>query len=84
LGAMVIVRNETRLCVLERFRAFLEGMGEVRFQSVGDDEGRYTHSKWCLSASLILGSRKGRMLRYRGRHGLSTTAVLTRQGGASA
>ena len=31
--------NETRLCALEQLRAFLEGTGEVRFQSGGDDEG---------------------------------------------
>jgi hypothetical protein len=40
---MVIDMNETRLCALEQLRAFLEGTGKVRFQSVADDEGRYSH-----------------------------------------
>jgi hypothetical protein len=40
---MVIDMNETRLCALEQLRAFLEGTGEVRFQSVADNEGRYSH-----------------------------------------
>jgi hypothetical protein len=39
----VIDMNETRLCALEQLRAFLEGRGKVRFQSVADDEGRYSH-----------------------------------------
>ena len=42
LGAMVIDMNETRSCSLEQLGAFLRGRG-VRFQSVGDDEGRYSH-----------------------------------------
>jgi len=28
---------------LGQLKAFLEGTGEIRFQSVGDDEGRYSH-----------------------------------------
>ena len=39
----MIDMNETRLCALGQLKAFLEGTGEIRFQSVGDDEGRYSH-----------------------------------------
>jgi hypothetical protein len=52
-GAMVIDMNETRLCALEQLRAFLEGTGEVRFQSVADDEGT---SRRCSSALPTLGA----------------------------
>ncbi len=37
---MEIDRNVTGLRALGQIEAFLEGTGEVRFQSVGDDEGR--------------------------------------------
>ncbi len=40
MGAMEIDRNVTGLRALGQIEAFLEGTGEVRFQSVGDDEGR--------------------------------------------
>ena len=40
MGAMVIDMNVTGLCALGQIQAFLEGTEEVRFQSVGDDEGR--------------------------------------------
>ena len=39
----MIDMNETRVCALGQLKAFLEGTGEIRFQSVGDDEGRYSH-----------------------------------------
>ncbi len=39
----MIDMNETRLCALEHVKAFLQGTGEVRFQPVEDDEGRYSH-----------------------------------------
>ena len=43
MSAMVIDMNETRLCTLGQIQAFLEGTGEVGFQPMGGDEGRYGH-----------------------------------------
>jgi hypothetical protein len=43
MSAMVIDMNETRLCTLEQIQAFLEGTGEVGFQPIGGDAGRYEH-----------------------------------------
>jgi hypothetical protein len=56
MGAMIDM-NETRLCALEQLRAFLEGTGKVRFQSVANDEGRYSHLQAVLKrfASRSLG-----------------------------
>jgi hypothetical protein len=55
MGAMVIDMNETRVCALGQLKAFLEGTGEIRFQSVGDDEGRYSHIQAVPSALPTLG-----------------------------
>ena len=52
----MIDMNETRLCALEQLKAFLEGTGEIRFQSVRDDEGRYSHIQAVLKRFAYLGS----------------------------
>jgi hypothetical protein len=78
---MVIDINETRLCALEQLRAFLEGTGEVRFHSVADDEGRYSHLQAVLKRFAYPGLKradKGLVLRYLGR---TTGYSSTRQAG---
>ena len=54
MGARVIDMNETRLRALEQLRTFLEGTGEVEFQPVGGDEGRYEHIQAVLKRPLWL------------------------------
>jgi hypothetical protein len=76
MGAMVIDMNETRVCALGQLKAFLEGTGEIRFQSVGDDEGRYSHIQAVLKRFAyprLKRADKGRVLRYLGR----TTGLFT-------
>jgi hypothetical protein len=56
--------------LLEQLRAFLEGTGEVRFQSVADDEGRYSHLQAVLKRFAyprLKRADKGLVLRYLGR-----------------
>lgn len=70
MGAMVIDMNETRVCALGQLKAFLEGTGEIRFQSVGDDEGRYSHIQAVLKRFAyprLKRADKGLVLRYLGR-----------------
>ena len=70
MGTMVIDMNETRLCVLEQLRAFLEGTGEVEFQPVRGDEGRYGHIQAVLKRfgyPRLKRADKGLVLRYLGR-----------------
>ena len=81
MGAMVIDMNETRLCALEQLRAFLEGTGEVRFQSVADDEGRYSHLQAVLKRFAyprLKRANKGLVLRYLGRTTGYSRQQLTR------
>ena len=77
----MIDMNETRLCALEQLRAFLEGTGEVRFQSVADDEGRYSHLQAVLKRFAyprLKRANKGLVLRYLGRTTGYSRQQLTR------
>ena len=81
MGAMVIDMNETRLCALGQLKAFLEGTGEIRFQSVGDDEGRYSHIQAVLKRFAyprLKRANKGLVLRYLGRTTGYSRQQLTR------
>ena len=81
MGAMVIDMNETRLCALEQLKAFLEGTGEVRFQPVEDDEGRYSHLQAVLKGFAyprLKRANKGLVLRYLGRTTGYSRQQLTR------
>ena len=73
--------NETRLCALGQLKAFLEGTGEIRFQSVGDDEGRYSHIQAVLKRFAyprLKRADKGLVLRYLGRTTGYSRQQLTR------
>ena len=81
MGAMVIDMNETRLCALGQLKAFLEGTGEVRFQPVEDDEGRYSHIQAVLKRFAyprLKRANKGLVLRYLGRTTGYSRQQLTR------
>jgi transposase InsO family protein len=70
MSAMVIDMNETRLCTLGQLKAFLEGTGEVGFQPIGGDAGRYGHIQAVLKRFAYAGLKradKGLVLRYLGR-----------------
>ena len=49
---MVIDMNETRLCALEQLKAFVEATGGIRFQPIGDDEGRAPEATMVLGPHL--------------------------------
>ena len=77
----MIDMNETRVCALGQLKAFLEGTGEIRFQSVGDDEGRYSHIQAVLKRFAyprLKRADKGLVLRYLGRTTGYSRQQLTR------
>lgn len=81
MSAMVIEMNETRLCTLGQIQAFLEGTGEVGFQPIGGDEGRYGHIQAVLKRFAYPGLKradKGLVLRYLGRTTGYSRQQLTR------
>ena len=78
---MVIDMNETRLCTLGQIQAFLEGTGEVGFQPIGGDEGRYGHIQAVLKRFAypeLKRADKGLVLRYLGRTTSYSRQQLTR------